>query len=99
MHFIQSNFTNENTFQPNYIKEYINQELPCQFKLKSGKVIYGIILKRDDDESRKTEYYFVSVANHLSKQEKLCAIDYCRKYAQRITIEEIIFAEILRLVA
>ncbi len=99
MHFIQTNFTKASVLQPSYIKEYINRELPCQFKLKSGKVIYGIILKREDIENRKTEYYFVSVADHLSKQERLNDINYCRKYAQIIRIEEIVFAETLKLVA
>ena len=81
------------------ILEYIQQHIPCKFRTKSGKVIYGIILERYDDEKRENEYFFTSIGETISKGKFLSDIQYCRKHTQSVKLEDIIFAEELRLVA
>ena len=99
MYLIHSTPFHKNIVQPNYIKEYINQELPCQYRFKSGKVIYGIVLKRYDEAVDKFECFFISVAENLSKHELYSKIDYCKKHAYIINTEDLIYAEELKLAA
>lgn len=91
--------TSAHLINDNHLLKYIQQQLPCKFRFKSGKIIYGIIWESYDEEKRQAEYFFASVAECISKEDKLNNIDFCRKYMQRINIEDVIGAEILRIAA
>ncbi|MEW6468636.1 MAG: hypothetical protein AB1458_06910 [Bacteroidota bacterium] len=71
----------------NYINRY------CRFKLRSGKVVYGIIWQNAD--GNKVEHYFASAVEREKyiRAEEIRDYETCQKIKTPVDIDEIVIAE------
>lgn len=72
-----------------YLKKYYNK--PCKFRLKSGKVVYGVVWA--DEKERSNKFYFSSAEDYnliKSRREKHSALK------TLVNLDDIISAEMLQ---
>ena len=71
-------------------------ELPCKFRLKSGKEVFGVIWETMKQDT--VVHYFASAVERMryKKAEAVNDVETCRNLITEVNIEEIISAEPLR---
>ncbi|MBN8702998.1 MAG: hypothetical protein J0M08_08030 [Bacteroidetes bacterium] len=72
------------------------KELPCRFKLKSGKEVYGVVWEQKNNE--EPEYYFASY-NTFSKIKSTSNLTGNNYSIYKVSLEDLGYAEPMALVA
>jgi hypothetical protein len=99
MHVIRKGTFNQAQLNIDYLYDYIEREIACKFRFKTGKEVYGIILLRYDKGSCEPQYFFMSAAENMVNHQLWEDLTYCKSHAQKIMIEDIVCAEALKLAA
>lgn len=73
--------------EASHVRSFLNQH--CRFKLRSGKIVYGVIWAEPSGQGK--EYYFSTVSEH----QRLNARKDFRGISEqhRVNLEDIIMAE------
>ena len=68
-------------------------ELPCRFKLRSGKEIFGVIWETVKQD--KVVHYFTSTIGRIryKNAEQLNDFETCEQLKTEVNLEEIVFVE------
>ncbi len=68
-------------------------ELPCRFKLRSGKEVFGVIWEAVKQD--RVVHYFSSAIGRIryKNAERLNDIEACQKLVTEVNLDEIVFAE------